>query len=173
MRDEEIDETMATISTNFSETKLGMTWPQLMELSTTEVFNIMLATHVAKRPAEMRKSEFTVTVGLSGELRGLVGFHCSGDTACRLASKMLQTETHDLNEQALDAIGEICNMVAGNLKAKLPGVGDRCSISTPTIISGSSYHMHNPPNSAHYCICLDFEGQPMWVTLDLQVTCTR
>jgi len=164
---------MATIPANLTETKLGMTWPELMELATTEVFSIMLATHVSRRPPEMRKSEFTVTVGLSGELRGLVGFHCSGDSACGLASKMLQCETHDLNEQALDAIGEICNMVAGNLKAKLPGVGDRCSISTPTIISGSSYHMHNPPNSAHYCICLDLEGEPMWITLDLQVVCSQ
>ena len=164
---------MGTLVGTFSETKLGMTWPELMELSAVEVFNIMLATQVTRRPPEMLKSEFTVTVGLSGELRGLVGFHCSGDTACRLASKMLQTEIHSFDSQSLDAIGEICNMVAGNLKAKLPGVGDRCSISTPTIISGSSYQMHNPPNSAHYSVCLDFGGQPMWITLDLQVLCGR
>lgn len=161
---------MPTMTPNQLQTSLGVTWPELLETATSEVFNIMLATTVSHRQPEMRRSEFTVTVGLSGELRGLVGFHCSGDTACRLASKMLQTEIHEFNEQSLDAIGEVCNMVAGNFKAKLPGVGDRCSISTPTIISGASYHMHNPPNSAHYCICLDFEGQPVWVTLDLQVT---
>jgi len=153
-----------------TETQLGMSWPELLELSTSEVFDIMMATRVFRRTDEKGAAEFTVTVGLSGELRGLVGFHCSGVSACKLASKMLQTEIHEFDEQSLDAIGEICNMVAGNLKAKLPGVGDRCSISTPTIISGSSYHMHNPPNSAHYGVCLDFEGSPMWITLDLQVT---
>lgn len=164
---------MGTMLGNHTETKMGLSWPELMELSAAEVFNIMLATKVSRRADEMQMPEFTVTVGLSGELRGLVGFHCSGASACRLASKMLQTEIHDFNEQSLDAIGEICNMVAGNLKAKLPGVGDRCAISTPTIISGSSYHMHNPPNSAHYSVCLDFDGQPMWITLDLQVVCGR
>jgi chemotaxis protein CheX len=162
-----------TMTTNPTDTRMGMSWPDLLELAAAEVFQIMLASQVSRRPDEMNSTEFTVTVGLSGELRGLVGFHCSGEMACKLASKMLQAEIREFNEQSLDAIGEMCNMVAGNLKAKLPGVGDRCSISTPTIISGSSYYMHNPPNSAHYAICLDFQGKPMWITLDLQVLCGR
>lgn len=145
-------------------------WPAILEIATREVFDIMVGTRVKPRRDANADylAEFTVTVGLSGELRGLIGFHCSADAACRLASKMLQVDTHEFNEQALDAIGEICNMVAGNLKAKLPHVGDKCSISTPTIISGSDYHLHSLPKSEHFAICLDFDGQPIWITLDLR-----
>lgn len=145
-------------------------WHALMETATREVFDLMVGSHLQRVPQNGHPplEEFTVTIGVSGELRGLVGFHCSADSACRLASKMLQVETHEFNEQALDAIGEICNMVAGNLKAKLPGVGDHCAISTPTIISGSSYKVHALPESSHYRIALNFEGAPIWVTLDLR-----
>jgi len=145
-------------------------WPEVMEGATREVFDLMVGSALTTRTRESRPplAEFTVTIGLSGELRGLVAFHCSADSACMLASKMLQVETHEFNEQALDAIGEICNMVAGNLKAKLPGIGDHCSISTPTIISGTSYKVHAVPESSHYAICMEFEGAPIWVTLDLR-----
>ena len=51
---------MGAIAGPMNETKLGMTWPELMELSTAEVFNIMLATKVARRPPEMRP-RLTVT----------------------------------------------------------------------------------------------------------------
>jgi chemotaxis protein CheX len=145
-------------------------WPALLEVATREVFEIMVGSKLRVRTdvGSTRLEEFTVTVGLSGELRGLIGFHCSAASACRLASRMLQVDTHEFNDQALDAIGEICNMVAGNLKAKLPGVGDKCNISTPTIISGSDYHLHQPPRTEHFAICLDFDGSPIWVTLDLK-----
>jgi len=144
-------------------------WPALLLEATCEVFELMVGSTLAPVAREGRPplAEFTVTIGLSGDLRGLVGFHCSASSACLLASKMLQSDVRDFNEQALDAIGEICNMVAGNLKAKLP-VGDRCAISTPTIISGTSYKVHAVPESYHHAICLEFEGAPIWVTLDLR-----
>lgn len=145
-------------------------WPAIMEMATREVFEIMVGSSVLPRRDQNSASlaEFTVTVGLSGAMVGLIGFHCSAESACKLASKMLQVDTHEFNEQALDAIGEICNMVAGNLKAKLPGVGDKCYISTPTLISGSDYHLHTLPKSEHFAICLDFEGAPIWVTFDIR-----
>jgi len=161
---------MATLMKTAEQMQNGVEWPALMELATREVFDLMVGSPVRllAETGQPPLAEFTVTIGLSGDLRGLVGFHCSASSACTLASKMLQVETHEFNEQALDAIGEICNMVAGNLKAKLPGVGDRCSISTPTIISGSSYKVHAVPESIHHRICLEFEGAPIWVTLDLR-----
>ena len=161
---------MALVTKTTEQMLHQLNWPVLMESATREVFDLMVGSALKMVPESSRPplAEFTVTIGLSGELRGLVAFHCSADSACMLASKMLQAETHEFNEQALDAIGEICNMVAGNLKAKLPGVGDHCSISTPTIISGTSYKVHAVPESDHYRICLEFEGAPIWVTLDLR-----
>jgi chemotaxis protein CheX len=161
---------MATATNTHNAITQKIDWPAVMEKATREVFDLMVGSALERcgRDGQPPLAEFTVTIGLSGELRGLVAFHCSADSACMLASKMLQAETHEFNEQALDAIGEICNMVAGNLKAKLPGIGDRCSISTPTIISGTSYKVHAVPESDHYAICMEFEGAPIWVTLDLR-----
>lgn len=161
---------MLTVTKATEQVTQELDWPALMESATHEVFDLMVGSSLARRPLNGRPplAEFTVTIGLSGELRGLVALHCSADSACTLASKMLQAETHEFNEQSLDAIGEICNMVAGNLKAKLPGIGDHCSISTPTIISGASYKVHAVPESHHHAICMEFEGAPIWVTLDLR-----
>lgn len=56
-----------------------------------------------------------------------------------MAARMLGIEEAEAGDQQWDAIGEICNMVAGNFKAKLPGVGERCMLSVPTIVVGSNY----------------------------------
>jgi hypothetical protein len=40
-----------------------------------------------------------------------------------------------------DAMGELCNMVAGNFKAKVTSLADHRMLSVPTVISGDSYVM--------------------------------
>jgi len=41
-----------------------------------------------------------------------------------------------------DAIGEICNMLAGAWKGKVPGLSANCGLSVPAVISGRDYSLH-------------------------------
>jgi len=44
---------------------------------------------------------------------------------------------------ANDAVGEVCNMVAGCFKAKIDGLEDKCMLSVPTVISGGNFELHS------------------------------
>ncbi len=146
-------------------------WPAAIEAATREVFEIMLgiplrAVTSAEPPLV---ADLTVMVGLSGTLRGVLSIHCSAVSACLWASRMLHRELPEFDQTVRDGVGEICNMVAGNFKRKLPpGVDDNCLISTPTVISGTDYQLHSLSGGEHVEVSLGFEGAPLWITLDLR-----
>jgi chemotaxis protein CheX len=41
-----------------------------------------------------------------------------------------------------DALGELCNMLAGGWKNSTPGLSAECVLSPPTVISGRNYKVH-------------------------------
>ena len=57
---------------------------------------------------------------------------------------MLGVTIDEAAAQRSDAIGEICNMVAGQFKAKI-GLEAECMLLVPTIITGTSYQL--PPRA--------------------------
>ncbi len=91
--------------------------------------------------AEPNDAEVTAVVGIAGELCGVLNFACGTGAARMMAARMLGVEEDAVGDQQWDAIGEICNMVAGNFKAKLPNIGQRCMLSVPTIVVGSNYRL--------------------------------
>ena len=102
-------------------------WRPLLELATREVFEIMLGSKLETSEAtECIPLEFMAMVGLAGELRGVLSLRCTSKSAAMMASKMLDLEPEAVGEQMWDATGEIANMIAGNFKNKLTGMGDRC-----------------------------------------------
>jgi chemotaxis protein CheX len=66
-----------------------------------------------------------------------------------------------------DAMGEIANMVAGNFKSKVTELTDGCVLSVPTIVTGEDYEVHKMGGSERIEVCMDYEGQPMWITMDI------
>jgi len=40
-----------------------------------------------------------------------------------------------------DAVGEVCNMIAGAWKGFDPALASGCLLSTPTVVAGSSYRL--------------------------------
>jgi chemotaxis protein CheX len=144
-------------------------WPSVLESSIQEVFEVMLGTSVVRQPASrpIEGTSLTAMVGLAGDLCGVLSLRCRTDTACRLVGKMLGEDPAQFDETAMDALAEICNMVAGTVKSKVPGLEDRCLLSTPTVITGREYRLHSVADGARSEVMLDFEGDPITVALDL------
>jgi CheY-specific phosphatase CheX len=84
-----------------------------------------------------------------------------------MASKMLGMPAAEVDSESLDALGEIANMIAGNFKGKLSGVGNHCMLSVPTIIVGSDYSTRSMAVGNTIEAVFDFEEEPVWVTLEL------
>jgi len=141
-------------------------WIPLLELAAREVFELMLGCHLTT-PKTMIDPVLDITsvVGLAGKLRGVMSIRCSHKSAVLMASKMLGVEPDKVGSELCDALGEVCNMVAGNFKNKIPGLSEECMLSVPTIITGSDYQLHSLADSPALEIQLLFEGLPLVISL--------
>ncbi len=142
----------------------------VLKTAMREVFEIMLSVQLDALLAmdPPRVSDLTAMVGIAGPAQGMLSIRCEKVTACRMVAKMLGSETVELDDSALDAIGEICNMVAGSFKSKI-AKAQGCVLSVPTIITGTDYLLRLPKDYIRTEMCLGFEGDPVWVTLDLHI----
>lgn len=143
-------------------------WSPLLELAVREVFEIMLGCKLETQSAAAAvATDFTAMVGLAGQLCGLLTLRCSAHAAALMASKMLGTDVKESDQQMWDAVGEIANMIAGNFKNKLTGMGDRCMLSVPTVITGSDYSFRSMADTGPVELTLLFEGAPMIVAVEI------
>jgi chemotaxis protein CheX len=144
-------------------------WLPVLELAVEEVFEIMLGCRV--KPVAQSdcapQREFTAMVGLAGSLCGIVTVCCGAQTAAQLAKSMLGDAAKSEAEVA-DALGEICNMIAGNFKNKLAGTDERCMLSVPTVVSGAGYTFHTMAGRNSMETILLFDNAPVAVGLQLQ-----
>ena len=144
------------------------TWPALLEDATREVFEIMLGAQLAAAGAvDLSNSEFTSMIGLAGQLTGVFMVRCDGRCAARITSRMLAIPEDQTGEQVWDALGELCNMVAGNFKNKLAGISEHCMLSVPTVIHGGDYRFRSMADGESMQISLLVEGSPITIDLNL------
>ena len=107
-------------------------------------------------------------VGFTGELCGLLKLGTSSQSASVMACKMLGLQLAPQDVEVWDAIGEIANMIAGNFKNKLGGLGDGCMLSPPTVITGSDYSCGAVVDSDLLEVNLLFEGAPITVAVEIR-----
>lgn len=92
--------------------------------ATREVFSTMVMMEVTdayplKEPVTRFKCSITGMVGFAGIYSGVISIHCPVDLALKVTSNMLGIECGEVNEDLNDAIGEIANMLGGNVKQVL------------------------------------------------------
>jgi chemotaxis protein CheX len=144
------------------------TWAPLLELAAREVFQLMLGSDLSVPTTEVNLPPgVTSMVGLAGKLCGVLSVHCDEKAAGIMTSKMLGLPADKVDAQMSDALGEISNMVAGNFKNKISGLGDGCMLSPPTVVTGSDYATYSLADSPALEIRLLFEGMPVIISLQI------
>jgi chemotaxis protein CheX len=143
-------------------------WIPLLDKAAREVFELMLACSLSQ-PAILEATDLDVTsmVGLAGQLCGMLSVRCDQQAATLMASKMLGVAPDKAGPEMADALGEVCNMVAGNFKNKITGLSEGCVLSPPTVITGSDYHLQSRPDSPALEVRLLFEGSLMVISLQI------
>jgi chemotaxis protein CheX len=143
-------------------------WRPIMNEAAKEVFSLMVGSPLTPPDTDEVPvvEEVTGMIGLAGEPCGIMSVRCSASSAKKIASLMLGLAESEASEQHSDAIGEICNMVAGNFKAKINGLGDKCMLSVPTVITGDNYTTHSLAFGDRIEVPLLFEGEPVWFSLE-------
>ncbi len=120
---------------------------------------------VVSSPPEEPTGKHTAMVGMAGALCGMVMLRCDDDTANKLASFMLGGDAPSNASTIRDALGELCNMVAGNFKSKISTLSDHCMLSVPTVISGEDYVMETAEPNEGFKVVLALEGAPIWASV--------
>jgi chemotaxis protein CheX len=106
-------------------------------------------------------------VGIAGPLSATFTLRCSFDTAARIAAQMLAIPIEQAEAQKCDAIGEVCNMVAGSFKEKI-GLGGKCMLSVPTVLTGRDYQIRSRSVYVRVELPLIYEKEPIWIALDIR-----
>jgi len=100
------------------------------------VFETMLQTtvHPAPETPEHFESPLTAAVYYAGAWKGALILECSTGQAMRWTSSLMSLAPPISLEDARDGLGEVTNMIAGNLKPLLrSGVG----LSIPSVVVGA------------------------------------
>jgi CheY-specific phosphatase CheX len=84
-----------------------------------------------------------------------------------IASQMLGIPFAEAGAQKCDAVGEICNIVAGSFKAKI-GMGDLCMLSVPTVLSGTNYQIRSREEDFRIESTLIYQGEPLGIALNIR-----
>lgn len=106
---------------------------------------------------------FTGCVQITGAWEGAVTVHCSVELAKVLTAAMFMVDPEDTTpEEISDALGELANMVGGNVKALLP---EPCRISLPAVADGMDYRLSVPGARPVTAITWTCHGEPLMVRL--------
>jgi chemotaxis protein CheX len=145
--------------------------PRNLDASVEEVFQLMLGvdcrreTEAEALRAGVELESVTAVVGFGGLLSGACVFRSGAQAAMKVAAHMTGMDFDENDDTVKDGIGEICNMLAGAWKGKVPGLAANCGLSVPTVISGRDYNLHvqAPEFQLHHCYC--FEDAHFVVTI--------
>jgi chemotaxis protein CheX len=59
----------------------------------------------------------------------------------KIAAAMTGMEFDSVDDTVKDGIGEICNMLAGAWKGRVPELAANCGLSVPAVITGRDYKL--------------------------------
>lgn len=138
--------------------------------ATTDVFSTMLAIDLAAGkpvtgPEGEVASNITAMLGLGGEIRGMLAVHCPATVAMAITSGFLGMDVDSLDDDVKDAIGEIANMVAGNLKTAFAGHGIKLELAIPTSVIGESYRVGGMLGAKRVAVVFGMESGQFLVEL--------
>jgi chemotaxis protein CheX len=107
-------------------------------------------------------------IGLSGDIRGAVVITMKEKFAIKLADTLVGTKHTEIDDDIVDAIGEIANIIAGNIKNDVPG-GEKIVISLPTVVKGKDHSFAWPGKlSRILCISFKFEDDSFHLMVDME-----
>jgi len=112
--------------------------------TTCDVFETMLSMGVTVETLDscdgIDGQRVVGSVGFAGNVTGSVRIHLSERFARMVTAAMLGMDMEEIDEDEIaDVVGEVSNMIGGDLKSKLCDCGLPCELSIPTTTQGSHF----------------------------------
>jgi chemotaxis protein CheX len=141
--------------------------------STIEIFTgmVMMDISVVGEPLQtlgVLKQSITGMVGLAGTHKGVLAVHFPRQVALDVTSNFLGMDVEDMNEDVQDAIGEIANMLGGNLKTILSDRGRDIHLSLPSTIFGDEYSFSSQADVDQLLLSFQAPAGMFYVEVELE-----
>lgn len=141
--------------------------------STKEIFSTMVMMEVSvssKEVGEHRILSDSITgiIGLAGTHKGVLAIHMPNSVAMAITGSFLGMEVTEIGEDVEDAIGELANILGGNVKSILSERGRDIELSMPSTISGKEYDFQPTKEAEQLVIPFDTEVGRFIVELQLE-----
>jgi chemotaxis protein CheX len=141
--------------------------PKNLDATVEEVFKLMLGIDCQRDPGPvtLEPESVTAVVGFGGLLSGACLFKSGSTAAIKIAAYMTGMEFAEVDDTVKDGIGEICNMLAGAWKGKVPDLAANCGLSIPAVITGRDYNLHVQAPEFKLVHTYRFDGGSFEVTI--------
>ena len=147
--------------------------------STESVFSTMLGLEISAGAPSVSQGAvgpshgLAALVGMAGSMVGTGSIDCSATLACHFAGAMLGSEYEAVNDDVLDAMGEVANMIVGNIKTNVEAVVGPMDLSIPTVVHGGEFSTRSLRNNQwtvvpFYCMGEEFVVQTMLLPSNTQ-----
>jgi chemotaxis protein CheX len=139
--------------------------PNALSQIVDSVFGTMLNLEAgaSEAPWFLSGDHLTAAVHLMGDWNGALLLECDREQACRFAGRFLSTDPPStVDDDVRDVLGELANMIGGNLKCVLtPGI----RLSLPSVVDGGHYSVRFC--GAQVCARVPFQCDdgPFWITV--------
>lgn len=121
----------------------GQAYEQQIRGIVADLFLAMLQMEVdlALHRESNHASVVTASIDFDGAWKGLLELRCSREQAHCFAERFLQMSLTECDAEVHDTVGELANIIAGNLKQVLP---QRVSLGTPRVAFGPAAEVRMP-----------------------------
>ncbi len=138
--------------------------------SVDEIFSTMIMLEVTSPAGEMSQnpagaSNLTSIVGLAGGVKGVALIHCPEEVAIGITTSFLGITLDTIDEDVKDAIGELANMVTGNIKDYFLTEKITTELSIPTTVVGKSFRTSGLSGARQVIVPFSCEYGVFWVEL--------
>jgi len=118
--------------------------------SVKSVFQTMLCMEIELENPAVKESSgnnglIVGTVGFAGKIMGNINLFVSRAFGREMAAALLGMTVDEIgsDEEVNDVIGEVCNMVGGEMKSRMCDAGLTCSLSFPSVTYGNGFRIES------------------------------
>ena len=98
----------------------------------------------------------------------MLAIHLPDKVAMSITGSFLGMDVEEVDDDVTDAIGELANMVAGNIKMILDEEGNNVTVSIPSCVHGDEYTMDTVSDSERVVIPFNIESGQFLVELQIK-----
>jgi len=143
--------------------------------ATQNVLGTMAQTKAAAKKPHLKDGvntygEVTGIIGMTSEkITGIMIVSFSETCILRLVATMLMEEARtEIDDEIIDAVGELTNMICGNAKAELAKLNHKFDLATPTMVVGKGVEISYHSDAPTIVIPFDTEAGPFVLEANLQ-----